>query len=171
MKPTNDLDVETLELLEELLMNYEGTLILVSHDRDFVDNVVTSTLVFEGNAKVNEYVGGYEDWLRQRESDSNNASKKVEKNKSQAVQKSRPVENKDNKKTVKLSYKEQRELDQLPALIESLDGELKELTEKMSSADFYRQQATDVAVVTDRLAKVEKELANAYKRWEQLESD
>lgn len=166
-EPTNDLDVETLELLEELLMQYEGTLILVSHDRAFIDNVVTSTLVFEGNAQVREYVGGYEDWLRQKSTgnSSHNAQKKIEKkeNRQAAVAVKKVVK--------KLSYKDQRELDALPALIESLDAEQHELTEKMSSAEFYQQDKEAIANTTQRLAEVEKALEEAYQRWEELEAD
>lgn len=168
-EPTNDLDVETLELLEELLMDYEGTLILVSHDRAFVDNVVTSTLVFEGDAIVNEYVGGYEDWLRQyKNKQSNTKPAAVKKEKQQ-----KPVENKqEEKKAVKkLTFKDQRELDELPKLIETLDAEQAALTEKMASADFYQQEKEVVSAATQRLSEIEAELAMAYKRWEELEGE
>ncbi|VAW61604.1 Bis-ABC ATPase Uup [hydrothermal vent metagenome] len=162
-EPTNDLDVETLELLEELLMNYEGTLILVSHDRAFVDNVVTSTLVFEGDAQVNEYVGGYEDWLYQtrKTQQTKEPSKTTDsKNKIKA-----PV----NTVVKKLSYKDQRELDALPKLIETLDSELQDLTAQMSVADFYKQEKKIIANTTRRLEVVKKEIEVAYGRWQELE--
>lgn len=168
-EPTNDLDVDTLELLEELLLDYKGTLILVSHDRAFVDNVVTSTLVFEGDATINEYVGGYEDWLWQRansESNKSNTSAEKKVKKSTVVEKS-----KDNSQAKKLSFNEKRELEQLPGLIESLDDEQTELTEKMSSADFYQQDKETIASTTQRLAEVELDLKNAYTRWEELEAE
>ncbi len=165
-EPTNDLDVETLELLEELLLQYEGTLILVSHDRDFLDNVVTSTLVFEGNACVNEYVGGYEDWLRQKQSISADISTQAKKEKKQAA-----AGNKENKKLRKLSYNEQRELDNLPVRIEELDAAIEALTTRMSQADFYQQENEKIAEATEQMKILEQELSQAYERWEQLESD
>lgn len=165
-EPTNDLDVETLELLEDLLMQFEGTLILISHDRAFLDNVVTSTLVFEGDCQVNEYVGGYEDWLRQFK-DKMSKKKKV------------PVKEKENKESSnnivkktsvkKLSFKEQKELDELPMLIEALDTEMAEITEKMADAKFYQQNKELIAITTSRVSEIEYELKEAYKRWEQLE--
>ena len=163
-EPTNDLDVETLELLEELLMDYDGTLIIVSHDRAFVDNVVTSTLVYEGNAIVNEYVGGYEDWLRQYK----NKQSKIKPTESKKVVKEKSPQKKDTKK---LSFNDQRELNELPKVIEVLDAELSELTEKMASADFYQQDKDVVATATQRLGEIEAELAAAYKRWEELEGE
>lgn len=163
-EPTNDLDVETLELLEDLLMSYEGTLILISHDRAFLDNVVTSTLVFEGNGQVNEYVGGYEDWLRQFK---NKLNRKKE-NKPEEIKKEKKPE--EQKKTLKKrSFKEQRELDELPVLIETLDKEMAEITEKMADAKFYQQNKEVIAITTTRVSEIEYELKEAYKRWEQLE--
>ena len=163
-EPTNDLDVETLELLEELLMQYEGTLILVSHDRAFLDNVVTSTLVFEGNAQVNEYVGGYEDWLRQTVGQPGRQSATGAKRQKKAKPTAPTAEK-------RLTFQEQRELDQLPALIESLDNEQAELAKIMSAADFHQQDRKRIATTTDRLSEIEKALSAAYQRWEQLESD
>ncbi len=163
-EPTNDLDVETLELLEDLLMSYEGTLILISHDRAFLDNVVTSTLVFEGNGQVNEYVGGYEDWLRQFK---NKLNRKKE-NKPEEIKKEKKPE--EQKKTLKKrSFKEQRELDELPVLIETLDKEMAEITEKMADEKFYQQNKEVIAITTTRVSEIEYELKEAYKRWEQLE--
>lgn len=167
-EPTNDLDVDTLELLEELLMQYEATLILVSHDRAFLDNVVTSTLVFEGNAQVGEFIGGYEDWLRQS---SVSAKKKTEPSKSEEKTRSKQPPKTEIKSTKKLSYKDQRELEQLPQLIEELDSELTELTENMAEPTFYQQDKESIAAVTQRLADIEEELKTAYERWEALEAD
>lgn len=157
-EPTNDLDVETLELLEELLCNYDGTLILVSHDRTFLDNVVTSTLAFEGDGEINEYVGGYEDWLRQ--------SRK--KNTQSAVKKTEKKEAKPEKNKTKLSYKVQKELDELPKKIEKLETEQEAIQQQVSDAGFYKQEQTDVDKVLARLSELEKELEAAYQRWEEL---
>ena len=161
-EPTNDLDVETLELLEELLLEYEGTLLLVSHDRAFLNNVVTSTLVFEGEGEINEYVGGYDDWIRQR---------KVE---TAAVEKSKPVnkpaptpKTEANKK--KLSYKEKQELEALPKQIEALEAEQEQLHQQLADPEFYRTGGDAVTTKTDRLKAVETELEQAYSRWEELE--
>ncbi len=164
-EPTNDLDVETLELLEELLMQYQGTLILVSHDRAFLDNVVTSTLVFEGDGIVNEYVGGYEDWIRQKQPEIERIS--VKSSEKQAKPK---VKTEQEKKAKKLSYKDQRELDELPALIETLDSEINRLTEEMSKPDFYQQEKQHISETTEQLSDLEQKLEKAYERWEKLES-
>jgi len=160
-EPTNDLDVDTLELLEELLLEFDGTLLLVSHDRHFLDNVVTSTLVFEGDGNVNEYVGGYDDWLRQR---------------SKATVSSKMANNKDNSQSVntvskKLSYKDQRELSALPEKIESLENEQGILQKKISSADFYQQDADVIKESLDRMTVIEKQLLDAYERWETLDQN
>ncbi|RDH82734.1 MAG: ABC transporter ATP-binding protein [endosymbiont of Galathealinum brachiosum] len=163
-EPTNDLDVETLELLEDLLMSYEGTLILISHDRAFLDNVVTSTLVFEGNAQVNEYVGGYEDWLRQFK---NKFSRKKDKKEKQVKTEVKPVEQ--NKPVKKRTFKEQKELEELPVLIETLDAEMAEITEKMAEPKFYQQNKEIIAITTTRVSEIEYALKQAYERWEQLE--
>lgn len=158
-EPTNDLDVETLELLEELLCNYDGTLILVSHDRTFLDNVVTSTLAFEGNGIVNEYVGGYEDWLRQSKTRNKKTEKKT------AVKKETV---KSEKKKTKLSYKDQYELDTLPQKIETLESEQEDIQKKVSEPDFYQQEKNTVDKVLSRLSEIEKELETSYERWEEL---
>jgi len=162
-EPTNDLDVETLELLEELLLNYKGTLLLVSHDRAFINNVITSTLVFEGDGVINEYVGGYDDWLRQK-SDAKPTTV-AKKNKPQTSS----VANAEQKK--KLSYKDQRELDALPKTIEKLENEQSELMAKLGDPDFYQQQGDAVSKVNDRLAAIEAELSVCYQRWETLEGE
>jgi len=158
-EPTNDLDVETLELLEELLCNYDGTLILVSHDRTFLDNVVTSTLAFEGDGVINEYVGGYEDWLRQSKTRNKKAEKKT------AVKKETV---KTEKKKTKLSYKDQYELDTLPQKIETLESEQEDIQKQVSEPDFYQQEKNIVDKVLTRLSEIEKELESTYERWEEL---
>ena len=161
-EPTNDLDVETLELLEELLMDYQGTLLLVSHDRAFLDNVITSSLVFEGRGVIGEYVGGYSDWLRQKKTDRKPV-KQTASSSPAAAKTSQPV------RPVKLSYKEQRELDGLPQLIESLDAEQAQLQEAMGAAGFYQQDPDTVASVLERFQLVEKQLEECYNRWGELE--
>lgn len=163
-EPTNDLDVETLELLEELLMQFEGTLILISHDRAFLDNVVTSTLVFEGDSQVNEYVGGYEDWLRQFK---NKFTRKKDKKEKQIKTE---VKSEEQKKPIKKrTFKEQKELDELPVLIETLDTEMADITEKMADTKFYQQNKEMIAITTTRVSEIEYALKQAYERWEQLE--
>jgi len=160
-EPTNDLDVDTLELLEELLLDFDGTLLLVSHDRHFLDNVVTSTLVFEGDGNINEYVGGYDDWLRQRSKAT--VSSKMTDNK---------IENQSvNTTSKKLSYKDQRELDALPGKIESLENEQETLQKKISSADFYQQETHVIKESLDRMTVIEKQLLDAYERWETLDKN
>lgn len=162
-EPTNDLDVETLELLEELLSDYDGTLLLVSHDRTFLDNVVTSTLVMEGDGKIGEYVGGYEDWIRQSK---NKASKPV----SNVVADATPVEVKQAAaKKKKLSYKEQAELDKLPKQIEALEEEKDQLQQDMTAPDFYQQDKPLIKTTLDRIEQIETELLSVYARWEQLD--
>jgi ATP-binding cassette subfamily F protein uup len=158
-EPTNDLDVETLELLEELLLEYQGTLLLVSHDREFLNNVVTSTLVLAGDGRVAEYVGGYDDWLRQRKPEI------VER---PAVKKR--VEKRPAVRPKKLSYREQQELEQLPQKIESLDRELAELQQKMADPALYRQGGAEIAALKGRLEELETELEQSYTRWEELDS-
>ncbi|AKC85414.1 ATP-binding cassette domain-containing protein [Pseudoxanthomonas suwonensis] len=169
-EPTNDLDVETLELLEELLADYAGTLLLVSHDRDFLDNVVASTLAMEGGGRVGDYVGGYTDWLRQRPAPADAvAPKSVAKDVAPAetpVAASMPTASGAKRK---LSYKDARELEQLPARIEALEGELAALAAAMSDAAFYQQDAGAVAAHTQRMAAAQAELDAAYARWAELD--
>jgi ATPase components of ABC transporters with duplicated ATPase domains len=162
-EPTNDLDMETLELLESLLVDYAGTLLVVSHDRAFLNNVVTSTLVFEGEGRIGDYVGGYDDWLRQRRSEP--AARPAEK----AAAAAAPAERRDRPKA-KMSYKEQRELETLPQRIEALEAEQQALHQTMSDPDFYQQDKAAVTAMQDRLAALEDELAAAYERWEMLEA-
>ncbi|HEU5338442.1 MAG TPA: ATP-binding cassette domain-containing protein, partial [Sulfuricaulis sp.] len=160
-EPTNDLDVETLELLEELLLEYQGTLLLVSHDRTFLDNAVTSTLVFEGGGRVNEYVGGYTDWLRQK--------KPAPKSESPAKF-AKPAPETARTKSRKLSYKEQRELESLPKKIELLEAEQSRLHDSVSHAGFYQQPGEAISATLERLQIVGAELEACYARWEALES-
>jgi ATP-binding cassette subfamily F protein uup len=170
-EPTNDLDIETLELLEELLVEYNGTVLLVSHDRSFLNNVVTSTIVFEGNGIVREYVGGYDDWLRQKSS-SGAANVFTP---TAAAANAKPVTTAEEKKTTpvnkprKLSYKEQRELEELPQRIEALEREQKQLHEQMGDAAFYQQDSGRISAAKTRLEQLEQELNAAYLRWELLE--
>jgi ATP-binding cassette subfamily F protein uup len=165
-EPTNDLDVDTLELLEDLLADYQGTLLLVSHDRTFLDNVVTSTLVFEGEGKIGEYVGGYEDWARCRD---RIAAERIEAPKRAAApaadHRTGPKEG-----PRKLSYKEQRELEVLPEKIESLETEQSDLHALLSDAGFHRQPRDKIAAATERLKTVAAELEACYARWQSLES-
>ena len=164
-EPTNDLDIETLELLEEMVMEYTGTVLVVSHDREFVNNVVTSTLVFEGDAQVNEYVGGYDDWLRQSQSrgkkESSSAAKNTTENKPAAADKT--------DKPKKLTYKDQRELDALPAQIEEFENEVKSLQNLMADEAFYKQEKDEILKVQKKLEEVQAGLAHCYTRWEELE--
>ncbi len=159
-EPTNDLDTETLELLEELLADYPGTILLVSHDRAFLNNVVTSTLAYEGDGIFQEYDGGYDDWLRMRNTitdEENPTAPKLEKSR------------KKTGKSKKLSFKEQRELDELPARIQQLETELAELQTTLASPDFYRQSGPEIAQATSRLETLQAELAKVFHRWESLE--
>ena len=161
-EPTNDLDAETLELLEELLFNYQGTILLVSHDRAFLNNVVTSTIVFEGRGRVIEYAGGYDDWLIQRQ-------KPVKK--SITVKINPPQINKKPKavKLQKMSYMQKRELDQLPQMIDTLETEQKNLYELMSDPLFYKKEKKEISAVKKRLEKIEHEIKTSYLRWEAIE--
>ena len=166
-EPTNDLDVDTLELLEDLLADYEGTLLLVSHDRTFLDNVVTNTLVFEGDGKVRDYAGGYEDWQRQSNAAVRNAALKPTVNKLAVPA---PLNEKRGDSKRRLSYKEQRELESLPGKIEALEAEQTELQTRMGEGDFYRQPSHMITAGIERLETVKKDLEECYARWQALES-
>ncbi len=155
-EPTNDLDIETLELLEALIIDYSGTLLLVSHDRAFIDNTVTSTLVFEGPGLVREYVGGYQDWLRQRPQDEAVTAK------SSVAQKAQP--------TVSRRRPDQKELRALPGKIEKLEARIEALQLKASTADYYHQDAEVIRDEQQQLQQLESELQVLYQRWEELES-
>jgi ABC transport system ATP-binding/permease protein len=167
-EPTNDLDVDTLELLEELLAEYEGTLLLVSHDRTFLDNVVTSTLVFEGDGRFNEYAGGYDDWERYQRQIPDAAAQT--RKRAPAPSPSTRAEAKQEGKTRKLTYKEQRELEVLPGKIESLEEEQAGIQARMGDADFYRQASDEISAAVRRLEAVRQELEACYRRWQELET-
>jgi len=161
-EPTNDLDAETLELLEDRLMEYKGTILLVSHDRTFLNNVVTSTIVFEGEGHLEEYVGGYDDWLKQRKEKAEPEKIKIGEEK-QKKEKPPPEKR-------RLSYKERLELQDLPQKIEALEKEKHELTATLSSPSFYAgKDAAKIRTVGDRLADLDAELETAYSRWNELE--
>ncbi|QDT79762.1 ABC transporter ATP-binding protein uup [Gimesia maris] len=162
-EPTNDLDAETLELLEELICNHPGTLLLVSHDRAFLNNVVTATLVFEEGGEVKEYVGGYDDYLLQSQKDEQEANEKKESQVKAEPQIEKP-------KVVKLSFKEERELKEIPKNIEQLEQEQVELQEKMASPEFFKQSAEVIADATSRLSAIQQDLEHLLERWEELES-
>jgi ATP-binding cassette subfamily F protein uup len=163
-EPTNDLDAETLDLLEEMVAEYAGTLLLVSHDRAFLDNVVTSTLVFEGDGRVNEYVGGYSDWLRQRRAIAV-AAKTPSPRSAQS-----PARGSAAAKTRKLSYKDQRELDAMPAAIQRLEVEQVELVTAIGDPELFRRDPAAANAAVQRLQSVQQELEAAFARWEALES-
>lgn len=160
-EPTNDLDMETLEILEQKLVEYEGTLLLVSHDRQFLDNVVTNVFVFEGGGRVNEYVGGYSDWLRIQKSEQQ--ARTAEKN--VRVKKEKPKSKSENK----LSYKEARELEQLPDIIEDLEKQQAELNALINQPDFYKQSQEKVSAMLAELNEVNQSLEQAYQRWATLD--
>jgi ATP-binding cassette subfamily F protein uup len=162
-EPTNDLDIETLELLEAFLVDWPGTLLLVSHDRRFIDNVVTSTLVFEGDGRVTEYVGGYEDWVRQRAA-SNEPSREAARE-AAAAPPLRPAAAR-----AKLSYREQRELTELPAKIHALEEEQLQLQANIAAPDFYREPAHVITETLARADEVQNELLVAMERWDELDS-
>ncbi len=159
-EPTNDLDAETLELLEDLLIEYPGTVLLVSHDREFLNNVVSSTLVFEGDGIVKEYDGGYDDWQRQRTISQTPS----------AFPESVLRPSKSGPTPRKLSFKEQRELESLPARIDQLETEQAALHVTMSAPSFYQQSKSDIAATSVKLEALERELANVFARWESLEA-
>ena len=158
-EPTNDLDMETLELLEDLLVEFNGTILLVSHDRAFINNVATSTLVFEGDGRVQEYVGGYDDWLNQKAA----AEKITEQAEAARIATTAPVA-----RGKKLTNRERQELDGLPARIESLEYAHTELQNQINDPAFYRSPADDVRRATEKLAALGGEIATAYARWTEL---
>jgi ATP-binding cassette subfamily F protein uup len=164
-EPTNDLDIETLEVLEQKLCEYTGTLIVVSHDREFLDNVVTSTVVFEEDGKVQEYVGGYSDWVRRgHQLAVTDNPYEVERKKREAL------ERKKNKVATKLSYKDQRELDRLPADIEAIEADIAALQEIIAAPDFYTQDAELVQRKLLELSETEALLEKRIERWGELET-
>ena len=159
-EPTNDLDLETLELIEEMLLEFRGTLLLVSHDRTFLDNVVTSTLVFEGEGRWREYVGGYEDWLRQRKAAEPAPAAKPD----------RPRPERVTVRPRRITFNEKRELADLPGRIEGLETEKQDLFDLMASASFYTTRGDEVAATRLRLATIEAGIHEAYARWLELEN-
>lgn len=169
-EPTNDLDMVTLELLEEMLSEYKGTLLLISHDRAFMDNVVTSTWVFDGKGNIDEYIGGYQDYLEQRpdqkvvdqKSDEKKAQAKAE---AAALAAATPTP-----KKVKLSYKDQRELEQLPAEIEKLEAEQTKLSEKLADGSWFVSDANAATLASQRLAEIDELLLEKLERWDVLEN-
>jgi ATP-binding cassette subfamily F protein uup len=176
-EPTNDLDTETLELLEERLVQFAGTVLLVSHDREFLSNVVTSTIVFE-ETLVKEYVGGYDDWLRQRPEPKGTVPASMEQDRSMATEAAAPQNAQTNLRGSgerkvpprRLSYNEQRELAQLPARIEALESELTAIHANMAEASFYQKSSETIAREAARLKVLEAQLTTAYQRWEELEA-
>ncbi|HEX4044405.1 MAG TPA: ATP-binding cassette domain-containing protein, partial [Gammaproteobacteria bacterium] len=168
-EPTNDLDIETLELLEDMLSHYSGTLLLVSHDRKFLDNVITSTLVFEGSGQIVEYVGGYQDWLRQRQQDLAVMQTVEIKTAVKTVEKM--VDKNVNKEKKKLNYKELQELKSLPEKIEWLEAEQSALQQHMASPAFYQQTPEEIAQAMEKLKELEIELEAGYRRWQELEGE
>jgi len=167
-EPTNDLDVETLELLEELLADYSGTLLLVSHDRDFLDNVVTSTLVMEGDGQVGEYIGGYSDWLRQGGQPQPRGTAAAQ-GRTTAPSGPAPAAPEPAPAKRKLSYKDARELEQLPVRIETLETELAAMSAAMNEPAFYQRDTAQVAEHAQRMASVQADLDKAYARWQELD--
>ena len=168
-EPTNDLDVETLELLEELLLNYTGTVLIVSHDRAFINNLVTSCFVFEGDGKISEYVGSYDDWIRQRPDPAlaKTQQKKKAETAAAITTKQEPAKQAPAKK---LSFNEQQELKNLPIEIEKLESRIAELEGKMADPDFFKQEHVKTAAVTDELLQSQTLLKTKYDRWEELEA-
>ncbi len=164
-EPTNDLDIETLEVLEKKLCDYSGTLIVVSHDREFLDNVVTSTVVFEDDGRVKEYVGGYSDWVRH-----GHQLAETENIAAAAARKRETAERRKNKNKTKLSYKDQRELDQLPGAIEKLESGIATLQSQIADPAFYSQENDDVQATLRELSNAEALLEQHIERWSELEN-
>ncbi|GBE03858.1 ABC transporter ATP-binding protein uup [bacterium BMS3Abin09] len=160
-EPTNDLDTDTLDLLEEMLMQYDGTVLLVSHDREFLNNIVTSTIVFESDGRLEEYMGGYDDWLRQRR-------QKSPVQKTNAAKKGKPRPKQERPRI--LTFKEKKELGALPALLETLEAERDGIFEILARPEFYQDEGGRVAETKERLAELEQEIAESYERWEFLEA-
>ena len=166
-EPTNDLDIETLELLESLVHQYKGTLLLVSHDREFINNTVTSSWWFGDHGKIEDFVGGYHDAVHQGANLFDPEAKVAPAEKTESAPK-QPVTSVE--KTKKLNFKLQRELDQLPAAMEKLEQKIEQLQTEVSSADFFNLPPEKSAPVYEKLSKLEAELETALERWEELES-
>jgi len=172
-EPTNDLDIETLELLEAQLAEFPGTLLLVSHDRVFLDNAVTSTLVFEGGGRIQEYVGGYEDWLRQRAPETGHPRTSVVSEKPEVARPRTAVALPGSEAPAarkKLSYREQRQLQELPSYIEALEREQSALNAAFADPEFYKTEAETVQTRVARFEELQRELMEAYALWNDLDS-
>ncbi|MFQ3250617.1 ABC transporter ATP-binding protein [Glaciecola sp.] len=172
-EPTNDLDVETLELLESLLVDYDGTVLLVSHDREFVDNVVTSSLVFEGDGVIRQFVGGYTDmrtWYDEKAELAKKMNDEFEKQTKNKIEPEKQVANTSTRSNKKLSYKDNKELEDLPKIIEKMEEEQEGFQEQVNSPDFFQKDAEATQAVLNKLADIEKRLSVAYARWDELES-
>jgi ATP-binding cassette subfamily F protein uup len=167
-EPTNDLDIETLELLEDILLKFDGTVLLVSHDREFMDNVVTSLVVLDGHGGVSEHVGGFSDWEAAGGSLHEMGTAAQPEPVAQALP--APVAQPAAKAARKRSYKEQRELEQLPVLIEQLEQQQARLAEAISQPGFYQCGAAEVERVTAELAQAQQQLEAAFARWDELEA-
>lgn len=171
-EPTNDLDIETLELLEELLSQFSGTLLLVSHDRAFLDNIVTRTFAFEGNGKVGDYVGGYQDWLLQKPAETDLEKQKNNKRPEQLVNKAinQNATQASEAKTTGLDYNQRKELSKIPAKVEKLEQQQQKLFDQMAKDGFYDQAPSDIEKTTSKLESIKQELEQLYFRWEELEN-
>ncbi|MCQ9101576.1 ABC transporter ATP-binding protein [Vibrio alginolyticus] len=169
-EPTNDLDIETLELLEEMLANYQGTLLLVSHDREFVDNTVTTSWIFEGNGIIEEFVGGYHDAKQQRDQVLASRSQVEKPTKKEKVVEETPKTTQPKNNSKKLSYKLQRELEALPAKLEQLESDIESLQEQVNDPEFFAKPVEQTQSVLEQLAALEQELEIAFERWEELEA-
>ena len=165
-EPTNDLDIETLELLEELLANYDGTLFLVSHDRAFLDNVVTQVIAFEGDGKLMEYVGGYEDWMRVKKYE---ASQQIQAKVAPVLKPAAVPAAVKSRSAGKLNFKEQRELDEVPQRIEALEKEQEELAATLGNGALFRDNPAHARQLQERVSAIEEELLVLMVRWEELE--
>jgi ATP-binding cassette subfamily F protein uup len=168
-EPTNDLDIETLELLEALLQDYDGTLFLVSHDRAFLDNVVTQVIAFEGDGVLREYVGGYSDWQRQRAAPAAQEPAKAPREKARTANLS-SASTRDKGRAAKLSFKETRELESLPERIAALEREQTEITTALGNSGLYRDEPERVRTLQARYSAIENELMASLTRWEELEA-
>ena len=167
-EPTNDLDAETLELLEEKLVEYSGTVLMVSHDRAFLNNVVTSTLVFEEDG-LREYVGGFDDWQRQSAQRRSTSESTADSSKKKTVLPQKAQAESKPDKPRKLKFKEKQELEKLPGQIEELEADIAKSHELMAQPEFYQKPGPEIASAQSELKKLEDQLAVAYSRWEELE--
>ena len=161
-EPTNDLDIDTLEILENMLLEYPGTLILVSHDRTFIDNLVTTTLILSGDGRAHKYIGGYDEWKKEQEAKEKQQAEKKK------TPKATPASGR-KKNSKKLTYKEEHELKEIPAQIESLESEQAQLNASLSDPTFYQGNDAEVSQAVERLKVIEAELLARYDRWETLE--